>query len=283
MKILALGCSYTSWKWPTWPDYLRQLTGHEVVNLGQKGDSNYIIAHKLDYALKNYDWDLVLAMWTGSARDSILVDDSNIETVAKIKNNCDVDIFDRIYANKLGDELYVNINEVSFDQELKKFFPGSGRLDNYVKSDYDVFLGESLLHFSGCRYYNMFYFDHDQRLDAIRARLGHVNEFASFDWLGDEKNIFIYDNEKIGKIDNHPLPSRHFELAEKICDALDLDKQDYNKTHQQAQELTAKIQAVMALLEPKVTQDNLLELRLKFNTVISKLPGCKNHQQFRFK
>lgn len=282
MKILALGCSYTSWKWPTWPDYLRQLTGAEVVNLGQKGDSNFIIAHKLNYALKHYKWDIVIPMWTGSARESILVDSTNIEAVAKLKNNCDVDIFDKIYANKLGDQMYVNINEVAFDQELLKFFPGHGRLDDHVKSNYDVFLGELMLRSSGLRYYNMFYYDHGTRVSALRDKLGHISDFSSFDWL-EHNECFPWDSEKIGKIDNHPLPLRHFELAENICNALQLDKQDYTSTLHQAQLLTAKLQTVMAMLEPQVSDNNLLELRLKFNGLVAKLPGCKNHQTFKFK
>jgi hypothetical protein len=283
MKILTLGCSYTSWKWPTWPDYLRQLTGADVVNLGQKGDSNFIISHKLNYALKNYSWDLVIAMWTGSARESILVDSTNIEAVGRLKNNCDVDIFDKIYANKLGDQMYVNINEVAFDQELLKFFPGHGRLDDHVKSDYNVLLGESMLRLSGLRHYNMFYFDHETRLSALRQHLGHIGNFESFDWLAQWPTCFPWDKEKIGRIDNHPLPLRHFELAENICNTLKLDKQDYTLTLQQAQTLTAKIQTAMAFLESQVSDSNLLELRLKFNGLVAKMPNCRDHKQFIFK
>lgn len=282
MKILTLGCSYTSWKWPTWPDYLRKLTGHEVVNLGQKGDSNFIISHKLNYALKHYKWDIIIPMWSGSARESILVDKTNISAVAKLKNNCDIDIFDKIYANKLGGQMYVNINEVAFDQELLKFFPGNGRSDDHVKSDYNVLLGESMLRLSGLRHYNMFYYDHGTRLSAIKQHLGHISNFESFDWLEQWPSSFPWDKEKIGKIDNHPLPLRHFELAENICDTLKLDKQDYTSTFQQAQTLTAKLQAVMAMLEPQVSDNNLQELRLKFNGLVAKMPGCINHKQFIF-
>ena len=138
MKILTLGCSYTSWKWPTWPDYLQQLLGpeHEVVNCGQKGDSNFIIAHKLNYLLKHYHWDKVFVMWTGSTRESLIIDDTNKQKVANLQNCPDLEVWEKIYANKLGDQLYVNINELK--HEFKDFFPAYGTLDHHIKSDYEI-------------------------------------------------------------------------------------------------------------------------------------------------
>lgn len=282
MRILTLGCSYTSWKWPTWPDYLAQLLGpnHTVVNAGHKGDSNFIISHKLAYFLKNYQWDKIIVMWSGSTRESIIVDNTNKVKIAELQN-CDLDIWPKIYANTLGDQMYVNINELR--PEYKLFFPATGTLDHHIKSDYNVFLGEQMLQNAGVEQYNMFYHSHRLRIDSIRQRLGHVGTFDSFNWIDSYPDTFPFETEKIGNIDNHPLPLRHFELAENICNTLKIDKQDYNNIKSQAQNITAKIKTVMDSLESQVTESNKLDLRLKFNTIISKFPGCKDHQQFNLK
>jgi hypothetical protein len=282
MRILALGCSYTSWKWPTWPTYLEQLLGPgvEIVNGGQKGDSNFIIVHKLNYFLKNYQWDKIIVMWTGSTRDSLIVDDTNRAKIAELQH-CDLDIWEQIYANNLGGQLYVNINELR--PEYKLFFPATGTLDHHIKSDYDVFLGLQMLQNSGIEYYNMFYYAHELRKNSIQARLGHIGKFDSFNWIDDYKDTFPFDTSRTGNIDNHPLPSRHFELAEKICDTLNLDKQYYTDIKSQATDITAKIKKIMDPLELQVTEQNKLKLRLQFNNIVARLPGCRDHKQFNLK
>jgi len=284
MKILTLGCSYTSWKWPTWADYLSQLAGseHQVVNCGQVGDSNFIITHKLSYLLKHYQWDKVLIMWSGGKRQSVLIDHDNQHSVADLQDCSQLDVWQKLYANTLNDQLYVNINELK--PEFKNFFPAYGRTDHHTKSDHSILLGELMLQTAGIDCYNMFYFNHDHRRKDIVNNLGHVTDFRSFNWLDSYPETFPYDTEKIkSDIDNHPLPDKHFELAEKICGTLNLHKHNYNQTLAQAQHITSKISKIKETFRHSVTPETKLQLQLKFNTLISRIPGCRDLIRFNFK
>ena len=54
MIILTSGCSFTQYKWPTWANYLKEWSTkklpHQVVNVGDAGVDNSIIAYRvIDY------------------------------------------------------------------------------------------------------------------------------------------------------------------------------------------------------------------------------------------
>lgn len=286
MNILTLGCSYTSWYWPTWPNYLQTLAGdqHRVVNVAHKGDSNFIIAHKLAYMLNRDSWDCVLPMWSGSTRRSVLIDSSNINKFTAI-HGCDQDFYTKIYANTLGHQQYVNITEIQ--SIFNTVNPLAGLTDSHTRSDYDVFLGVTMLQNAGLRQYNMFYHSHDQRLFSIKQRLAHVGDFSTFDWIHAHPQTFPFDVDKTIsiEIDVHPLPHRHFELAEKICDQLGIDKHNYTQAKAQAQQLTSKILHILDKLQAQVTQDNLAVIQGKYLQLLAMLPECSashGHQQFQF-
>jgi hypothetical protein len=284
MNILCLGCSYTSWYWPTWPDYLQKLlgTGHQVVNVAHKGDSNFIIAHKLDYCLKNYPWSQIVVMWSGSSRKSLLVDDTNRDKIIQLQGG-DEYFWRKIMVNTIGSTQYINLNELH--PENKPFFPAPGQLDNYVRSDYDVLLGMNMLQKAGVTCYNMFYHAHQQRRTSIESRLSHVADFSSFNWINNYTDTFPFETVMPEyPIDVHPLPIKQFILAEKICNTLGIDKQNYNQTFDQAQNLTDKINKVTQALYPQITPDNQNQIKLKYLDTIKKFPDCnsRGHTPFSF-
>jgi hypothetical protein len=44
MKILTHGCSFTSYRWPSWPRFVEWFTDHEVINRGRADSSNETIS-----------------------------------------------------------------------------------------------------------------------------------------------------------------------------------------------------------------------------------------------
>ena len=85
MIILTSGCSFTQYKWPTWANYLKEWSTkklpHQVVNVGDAGVDNSIIAYRVIDYLNNRipvgryepahdpkDVAKVCVMWTGHER-----------------------------------------------------------------------------------------------------------------------------------------------------------------------------------------------------------------------
>lgn len=68
--IICSGCSFTSYKWETWPKYVEWFQDQKIVNLGQSGSGNETIGRlSVNAALK---WKSkikkIYIMWSGSDR-----------------------------------------------------------------------------------------------------------------------------------------------------------------------------------------------------------------------
>lgn len=73
-RVFAFGCSFTSYRWPTWADIIgrTQCTDAEFINLGRAGAGNQYITTQLVQANLKYKFsadDLIMVMFTGYTRE----------------------------------------------------------------------------------------------------------------------------------------------------------------------------------------------------------------------
>lgn len=78
-RVFALGCSFTSYIYPTYADVLAQeCTNAKFYNLGKTGAGNSLIAYRLAEANQRFTFnsnDLVIIMWTTCFREDRFVKD----------------------------------------------------------------------------------------------------------------------------------------------------------------------------------------------------------------
>ena len=88
-RIFTYGCSFTSWRWPTWPHILQHaLPDYQVNDRAFEGKGNIAILHDLledDLKHKFTEDDIILIVWTGWTRedrfhDGVWLCDGNIHT-----------------------------------------------------------------------------------------------------------------------------------------------------------------------------------------------------------
>lgn len=68
--IVCSGCSFTRYKWETWPKYIKWFEEHHVENLGQSGSGNETIGRLANNAVFKWKSKLkkIYVMWSGSDR-----------------------------------------------------------------------------------------------------------------------------------------------------------------------------------------------------------------------
>jgi hypothetical protein len=72
-RLFVFGCSFTSYKWPTWADILsKEMPNCEYYNFGQAGGGNLLINNRIAQANLKYKFsetDLVIVMFTSLCRE----------------------------------------------------------------------------------------------------------------------------------------------------------------------------------------------------------------------
>ena len=74
--IICAGCSYTQYKWPCWPAYVRWFEKDEVKNVGASGSANETIMRSVYNSIQKYRSRIskVYIMWSGTHRYEIVQD-----------------------------------------------------------------------------------------------------------------------------------------------------------------------------------------------------------------
>lgn len=76
-RIFIFGCSFTSFRWPTWADICRYCTDKPFYNYGQMGIGNVAIMHKMieaDLRHKFTDKDMIITQWSTWTREDRYTD-----------------------------------------------------------------------------------------------------------------------------------------------------------------------------------------------------------------
>lgn len=76
-RFVTIGCSFTSWLWPTWADLMaRELPNAKFINIGCSGAGNTYINTMLNYVSRKYNFGpetLVGVMWSTFYREDRFV------------------------------------------------------------------------------------------------------------------------------------------------------------------------------------------------------------------
>jgi len=78
-KIIAHGCSFTSYKWPCWPSFVQWFTTDKVINNGEIGSANETIARKVLNSVHEHPKHIYI-MWSGTNRYEVWQKNGNIKT-----------------------------------------------------------------------------------------------------------------------------------------------------------------------------------------------------------
>lgn len=199
-RLFTFGCSYTSYQWPTWADFVGS-TFEYYENWGRPGSGNTAIASKLyecHYINKINKNDTILIMLSSCDRFDYIDNNSNWVTQGNIYNN--------------RHSLYGYFTERAWNQENALY-----------STWYNVNTIINLLESIGCRYKIMKGFDFfsidgklglfDEELSKQKRVINIKDYFDSLS-LGDSLTEFHNSNQinykfPDGHIDGHPTITVH--------------------------------------------------------------------------
>ena len=101
-RFFAFGCSFTKWKWKTWPDFLAESLNLECNNFAVPGAGNEYIFHSIVEANETYKFnqnDLIIVCWTNFAREDRYIKDKWVHS----SNIYNYTVFDRKWVNQWFD------------------------------------------------------------------------------------------------------------------------------------------------------------------------------------
>jgi len=190
-KLIAIGCSYTSYHWFTWFDYIR-FHYKSAVNLGRAGVGHYYIARQAFESKLDAD-TAVIIMWSDYDRFDYK---SNGEWKTQAWGRNHAEYFD----------------EIDSDHMYKSMIESAYGVNAYCKS-------------KGAEVYNFLAF----ALDASYKRSVTDRNYALLDDLSIvTPDLCSFKNNnpsdiKLEFYDNHPLPSEHYHFYAKVmCPVLGL-------------------------------------------------------------
>lgn len=80
MNIVTHGCSFTNYKWPCWPNFMKWFTTDKILNKGEVGSANETIARKVIKSVHEDNPKHIYIMWSGTNRYEVWEDNGNIKT-----------------------------------------------------------------------------------------------------------------------------------------------------------------------------------------------------------
>lgn len=130
-RLFAFGCSFTSWRWPTWADILGQEFDY-YENWGKPGAGNHYIFNSLNECIANntlVPGDTVIIMWTNVMREDRYINNTwevsgNINTVNINK------LYDKSFVRKYIDERGTLIRDLAYVNAAKHILENLGV--NYI-------------------------------------------------------------------------------------------------------------------------------------------------------
>ena len=203
-RLFTFGCSFTSWKWPTWNDYIG-LNFDEYYSLGCGGADNKNILYRLLQADRKYKFtsnDCVMVMFTSFNRMSYVSEkdfwihnigdlvDHNVKAHPMGKNyNFATAVYDSCIAIQSIESILKSKN-VKYEllQSMKHdFYNDDFKMSGDVKEDLDYCLG------------------------LFKYPVMENWCYENYDFM---KEKVIWKDE--GNQDGHPTMKHHFDVVEKI-------------------------------------------------------------------
>jgi hypothetical protein len=205
-RFFAFGCSFTSYCWPTWADYLGLLV-EEYYNYGAAGVGNTFIYSQFLRANAYYKFnkdDLIIIAWSSPFRYDYQLDINRNKWDTILFNDQNVKLPPKDISNIITDK---NLIANTVNNIYSSFIILSSLNLNYFFTSMDVFLD-----FNSNNLYPSFYNIKDAKW------VNPINLYNSFS----NKILIDYFDGKIP--DNHPSPKNHLEfLKNELYNKLGID------------------------------------------------------------
>ena len=232
-RLFTFGCSFTSWKWPTWNDYIG-LNFDEYYSLGCGGADNKNILYRLLQADRKYKFtsnDCVMVMFTSFNRMSYVSEKD-------------------FWIHNIGDLVDHNV----------KAHP-IGKNYNFATAVYDSCIAiqsiESILKSKNVKYELLqsmkhdFYNDDFEMSGDVKEDLNYCLDLFKYpvmeNWVYEN---YDFDKEKIiwqdeGSRDGHPTMKHHFDFVEeffpqyitdKVIEYYDIQQENFSDENTEQQE-----------------------------------------------
>ena len=232
-RLFTFGCSFTSWKWPTWNDYIG-LNFDEYYSLGCGGADNKNILYRLLQTDKEYKFtsnDCVMVMFTSFNRMSYVSEkdflihnigdlvDHNVKAHPMGKNyNFATAVYDSCIAIQSIESILKSKNiKYKFLQSMKHdFYNDDFKMSGDVKEDLDYCLG------------------------LFKYPVMENWCYENYDFM---KEIVIWKDE--GNQDGHPTMKHHFDFVEeffpqyitdKVIEYYDIQQENFSDENTEQQE-----------------------------------------------
>jgi len=131
-RLFAFGCSFTSWRWPTWADILGQEFDY-YENWGKPGAGNHYIFNSLNECITNNTLgpgDTVVIMWTNIMREDRYVNNAWLVSGNMITNAFGIDLYTESYIKNYMDERGALIRDLAYINAAKHILENLGV--NYI-------------------------------------------------------------------------------------------------------------------------------------------------------
>ena len=232
-RFFSFGCSFTSWKWPTWNDYIG-LNFDEYYSLGCGGADNKNILYRLLQADRKYKFtsnDCVMVMFTSFNRMSYVSEkdfwihnigdlvDHNVKAHPMGKNyNFATAVYDSCIAIQSIESILKSKNiKYKFLQSMKHdFYNDDFKMSGDVKEDLDY-----------C-------------LDLFKYPVMENWVYENYDF---DKEKIIWQDE--GNADGHPTMKHHFDfvkeffpqyITDKVIKYHDIQQENFSDENTEQQE-----------------------------------------------
>ena len=232
-RLFTFGCSFTSWKWPTWNDYIG-LNFDEYYSLGCGGADNKNILYRLLQADRKYKFtsnDCVMVMFTSFNRMSYVSEkdfwihnigdlvDHNVKAHPMGKNyNFATAVYDSCIAIQSIESILKSKNiKYKFLQSMKHdFYNDDFKMSGDVKEDLDYCLG------------------------LFKYPVMENWCYENYDFM---KEKVIWKDE--GNQDGHPTMKHHFDFVEeffpqyitdKVIQYYDIQQENFSDENTEQQE-----------------------------------------------
>ena len=210
-RLFTFGCSFTSYRWPTWADILAsEMPGVDYYNFGHCGAGNMLIQCKISEANVRYKFDendLIIVMWTTMCREDHFVRGHWLHTGNIFTQGDYDDAFVHKFADTTG-YLVRDMALITMATEFLKKLPSKGITLASVPYDEQQNLEDPLVHAVL-----------DLYKDTIKATPPDLFEFE-MDRIWEHGHCYYTaahcPNKNDVFADYHPNPLRYYNYLKKL-------------------------------------------------------------------
>tara|TARA_B100000214_G_scaffold293025_1_gene222755 strand:- start:3254 stop:4012 length:759 start_codon:yes stop_codon:yes gene_type:complete len=226
--LICHGCSFTRWKWHTWPTFLHWFDKTNILNFGHVGSGNETISREVVHSVYKYNKQIkhMYVMWSGPDRYEVIQDDDK-ETIAEPTG------WLRFFPDFNWAVWFCGHPDQKKHNEYQKHFLNEEH--NYFKTLERILYTQMILEKENIPYtmmvYNKQVIKHDN-LSMAQQEIYNAIDWTKFKFYKDKLGLdeFAHENypDQFDKGDGHPLPFAHYKWVKDIIFKTEIDPPEYD-------------------------------------------------------